>query len=161
MTADSFTGSHNGAGLRVGIVQARFNRDVCDALLKGCLGELARCGVAESDTLVCTVPGALEIPWALHRLARSGQFDALIALGAVIKGDTYHFEVVCNESAAGVGRVALKNRVPIANAILTTYTDAQAEERAPVKGAEAAQVAIEMANLGTMIDTLEAEEGDD
>ena len=161
MMADRLTGSHGGTGLRIGIVQARFNREVCDALLKACLGELARCGVAEADTLVCTVPGALEIPWALHRLARTGQFDALIALGAVIKGDTYHFEVVCNESAAGVGRVALKNRVPIANAILTTYTDAQAEERAPVKGAEAAQVAIEMANLGTMIDTLEAEEGDD
>lgn len=161
MMADSFTGSHDGSGLRIGIVQARFNREVCDALLKACLSELARCGVAESDTLVCTVPGALEIPYALQRLADTGQFDALVALGAVIKGDTYHFEVVCNESAAGVGRVAQACEVPVANAILTTYTDAQAEERASVKGAEAARVAIEMAQLGAMIDTLEAEEGDD
>lgn len=161
MMADRFTGSQTGAGLRIGIVQARFNQAVCEALLKGCLAELARLEVAESDTLVCTVPGALEIPYALARLARTGQFDALIALGAVIKGDTYHFEVVCNESAAGVGRVALETGVPVANAILTTYTDEQAEERAPVKGAEAAQVAIEMSNLGSMIDTLESDEGDD
>jgi 6,7-dimethyl-8-ribityllumazine synthase len=110
--------------------------------------------------LVCTVPGALEVPYALMRLGRSRQFDALIALGAVIKGDTYHFEVVCNESAAGVGRVMIDLGIPIANAILTTYTDDQADERAASKGAEAARVAVEMANLGTMIDTIDGGDAD-
>lgn len=161
MRTDTFTGDASGTGLRVGIVQARFNERVGAALLTGCLAELARLGVSDADTLVCTVPGALEVPFALARLGRSGQFDALVALGAVIKGDTYHFEVVCNESAAGVGRVALELGIPVANAILTTYTDEQADERAPVKGAEAARVAIEMANLAAMIDTLQPADGDE
>jgi 6,7-dimethyl-8-ribityllumazine synthase len=160
MRADTFTGGSSGNGLRIGIVQARFNARVGDALLANCLAELGRLGVAEADMLVCTVPGALEVPFALARLGRSRQFDALIALGAVIKGDTYHFEVVCNESAAGVGRVMIDLGIPIANAILTTYTDDQADERAPVKGAEAARVAVEMANLGTMIDTIDAGDAD-
>jgi 6,7-dimethyl-8-ribityllumazine synthase len=160
MRADTFVGGSSGNGLRVGIVQARFNARVGDALLVSCLAELGRLGVSEADMLVCTVPGALEVPYALLRLGRSRQFDALIALGAVIKGDTYHFEVVCNESAAGVGRVMVDLGIPIANAILTTYTDDQADERAASKGAEAARVAVEMANLGTMIDTIDGADAD-
>ena len=147
MTVDRITGPLDGANLRIGIVQSRFNVDLCDGLREACLAELARLGVSDSDTLVVSVPGALEIATALSQLGRSGEFDALIALGAIVKGDTYHFEVVCNESAAGVTRVALDLGLPIANAILTTYTEAQAEERAAVKGAEAAQVAVEMASL--------------
>lgn len=154
MTVDRITGALDGADLRVGIVQSRFNLEVCEGLRDACLAELARLGVAEADILVCTVPGALEIPTALLQLGRSGEFDVLIALGAVIKGDTYHFEVVCNESAAGVSRVALELGLPVANAILTTYTEAQALERSAEKGADAGRVAVEMANLATAIDAI-------
>lgn len=154
MTVDRITGPLDGANLRIGIVQSRFNVDLCDGLREACLAELARLGVSDSGTLVVSVPGALEIATALSQLGRSGEFDALIALGAIVKGDTYHFEVVCNESAAGVTRVALDLGLPIANAILTTYTEAQAEERVQVKGREAAQVAVEMANLAASIDAL-------
>jgi len=154
MTVDQITGDHDGADLRVGIVQARFNPAICDGLREACLAELLRLGVAEADTLLCSVPGALEIPTALLQLGRSGEFDALIALGAVVKGETYHFEIVCNESAAGVSRVALELGIPIANAILTAYNDEQALSRATEKGAEAARVAVEMANLAAAIDSL-------
>ncbi len=154
MSIEVFTAETVGEGLRVGIVQARFNEPVCAALRESCLAELARLGVDEEDVFVCTVPGALEIPAALQGLARTGEFDALIALGAVIRGETYHFEVVSNESAAGVMRVSLDYTLPIANAILTTNDDAQAEARAAVKGAEAARVAIEMANLAGSIASL-------
>ena len=154
MTVDRITGPLQGTHLRIGIVQSRFNVALCDTLRDACLAELSRLGVGEADTLVVTVPGALEIPTALARLGQSGEFDALIALGAIVKGDTYHFEVVCNESAAGVTRGALDLGLPVANAILTTYTEAQAEERAAVKGAEAAQVAVEMANLVAAIEAL-------
>jgi 6,7-dimethyl-8-ribityllumazine synthase len=143
-----------GEGLRVGVVQARFNEPVCHALRDACLGELARMGVEEEDVFVCTVPGALEIPLALSKLARTGEFDALIALGAVIRGETYHFEVVSNESARGVMQVALEFSLPVANAILTTENDEQALARATEKGTEAARVAIEMANLGESIASL-------
>ena len=160
MSVDTISGEHDGADLRIGVVQARFNEPVCDALRESCLAELARLGVADGDVLVASVPGALEVPLALMHLGRSGEFDALIALGCVIKGDTYHFEVVCNESAAGVARVALDLGIPIANAILTAYTDEQAQARASEKGAEAARVAIEMANLGGMIDDLATNEDD-
>jgi 6,7-dimethyl-8-ribityllumazine synthase len=137
----------NGAGLRIGIVQSRFNEVVCEGLLASCRGQLAQQGVKDADITLATVPGALEIPLVLQHMAACGQFDALIALGAVIRGDTYHFEVVSNESARGVGEVQLHCGIPIANAILTTDTDAQAEARMTVKGAEAALVAIEMVNL--------------
>ena len=154
MTVDLITGDHDGTDLRVGIVQARFNPAIGDALREACLAELLALGVAEADTLLCSVPGALEIPTALLQLGRSGEFDVLVALGAVVKGDTYHFEVVCNESAAGVSRVALELGIPIANAILTTYTDEQALARAAQKGAEAARVAVEMANLASAIESI-------
>jgi 6,7-dimethyl-8-ribityllumazine synthase len=137
----------NGKGLRIGIVQSRFNTVVCEGLLAACRAQLLQQGVSENDITLATVPGALEIPLVLQQMAASKKFDALVALGAVIRGDTYHFEVVSNESARCVGDVQLHSGLPIANAILTTDTDEQAEERMSVKGAEAALVAIEMVNL--------------
>lgn len=156
-----FQSDLDGAGLRIGIVQARFNEPVCNALRDACLEELVGLGVESDDIFVCTVPGALEIPVVLQQLAASGSFDALIALGAVIRGETYHFEVVSNESAAGVSRVALDFNVPVANAILTTESDEQAEARAAEKGADAARVAVEMANLSLSLSTLSGEDDDD
>jgi 6,7-dimethyl-8-ribityllumazine synthase len=137
----------NGHGLRIGIVQSRFNTEVCEGLLGACRAQLQQQGVSEDDITLATVPGALEIPLVLLTMAESGNYDALVALGAVIRGDTYHFEVVSNESARCVGDVQLVSRLPIANAILTTDTDEQAISRMLVKGGEAALVAIEMANL--------------
>ncbi|MFZ1317694.1 MAG: 6,7-dimethyl-8-ribityllumazine synthase [Candidatus Nitrotoga sp.] len=137
----------NGAGMRIGIVQSRFNPVICEGLLAACRAQLAQQGVSDADITLASVPGALEIPLVLQRMAQSGKFDALIALGAVIRGDTYHFEIVANESARGVSDVQLRGGLPIANAILTTDVDEQAEERMNTKGAEAALVAIEMANL--------------
>ena len=161
MTIDVFEADADGEGLRVGVVQARFNEPVCNALRDACIAELLELGVAREDIFVCSVPGALEIPFALSQLARTDEFDALVALGAVIRGETYHFEVVSNESAAGISRVSVDEAIPIANAVLTTDTDEQAIERAPVKGAEAARVAIEMANLAASIESLsEASEFD-
>lgn len=161
MSVDRLTGPLQGEGLRIGIVQSRFNEDLCTDLLNACLAELKRLGVAEDDTLVCSVPGALEIPLVLLQLGNSGEFDALIAIGAIVKGETYHFEVVCNESAAGVSRVALELGIPVANAILTTYTEEQARQRVAEKGADAARVAVEMATLGAMLDNLVSDEGEE
>jgi len=154
-----FQSDQDGSGLRIGIVQSRFNESVCDALRDACLGELIELGVDPDDIFVCSVPGALEIPIVLQKLAACGGFDALIAIGAVIRGETYHFEVVSNESTAGVSRVALDFDLPIANAILTTDTDEQAERRAVEKGIDAARVAIEMANLSLSIES--GDEDDD
>lgn len=137
----------NGSGLHIGIVQSRFNTEVCEGLLGACRTQLVQQHVREEDITLVTVPGALEIPLALQRMAQSGKFDALIALGAVIRGDTFHFEVVANESARGVSEVQLHTGVPVANAILTTDTDEQAIMRMHAKGSEAALVAIAMANL--------------
>ena len=137
----------DGNGLRIGIVQSRFNPKVCEGLLAACRAGLVQHGVKEDDITLATVPGALEIPLVLLHMAESEKFDALIALGAVIRGDTYHFEVVSNESARCVNEVQLACGVPVANAILTTDTDEQAIARMSVKGSEAAQVAIEMVNL--------------
>lgn len=137
----------NGAGLRIGIVQSRFNSEVCEGLLAACRAQLVVHGVSEDDITLASVPGALEIPLVLLRMAESGQYDGLVALGAVIRGDTYHFEVVSNESARGVGDVQLASGIPVANAILTTDNDDQAIARMNVKGGEAAQVVIEMVNL--------------
>lgn len=137
----------DGAGMRIGIVLSRFNSDVGDGLLSACEAELVRLGVAQEGITLATVPGALEIPVVLQQMALSKNFDALIALGAIIRGETYHFEVVANESARGVSEVQLHTGIPVANAILTTEDDEQAIERMSVKGKEAAAVAIEMANL--------------
>jgi 6,7-dimethyl-8-ribityllumazine synthase len=141
-----------GAGLRVAIVWSRFNEELVRLLLTACDRQLVELGVAATDIDVLSVPGALEIPLALQGLAleRRGfaghRYDALVALGVVVRGDTYHFEIVANESARGIMDVQLEAGVPIANGVLTTDTEAQARERAPVKGAEAARVAVEMAN---------------
>ena len=137
----------NGKGLRIGIVQARFNADITDALASACLSELEALGVAASDIHHLQVPGALEVPVALQALAERGGYHALIALGCIIRGETYHFELVANESGAGVTRVSLDHEVPIANAILTVENEAQAWARAEEKGRDAARVAVEMANL--------------
>jgi 6,7-dimethyl-8-ribityllumazine synthase len=142
----------DGHGLRIGIVMSRFNIDIGEGLLGACTAEFIKRGVDEKDMLLVTVPGALEVPLALQKLANTGQYDALVALGAVVKGDTYHFEIVCNESSSGINAVQLDFGIPIANAILTTYTDDQAIQRMSQKGMEAAQVAIEMANLLKTID---------
>ncbi len=136
-----------GAGLRIGIVTARFNAEIGEQLLAGARKALAEMGVEARDVAELTVPGALEIPLALQALAATEAFDALIALGCVIKGDTYHFEVVSNESASGISRVGLEFDVAIGNGVLTTLTEAQANERAAQKGFEAAQAAVEMALL--------------
>ncbi|HWH83648.1 MAG TPA: 6,7-dimethyl-8-ribityllumazine synthase [Burkholderiaceae bacterium] len=137
----------DGADLRIGIVQARFNTAITDRLAEACLAELHALGVAPSHIRHVTVPGALEIALALHALADAEDCDALIAIGCIVRGETYHFELVANESGAGVTRVALDHGVPIANAILTVENDAQAWARADDKGRDAARVAVEMANL--------------
>jgi 6,7-dimethyl-8-ribityllumazine synthase len=136
-----------GEGLRIGIVQARFNDALTSKLAQACLAELERLDVDEGDIRHVLVPGALEIPVVLKALAESGDYDALVALGCIIRGETYHFELVANESGAGVTRVALDTGVPIANAILTVEDEAQAWARAEDKGRDAARVAVEMANL--------------
>jgi len=136
-----------GEGLRIGIVRARFNDAITQRLGQSCLSELERLDVNESDIKYVTVPGALEVPMALKAMAESGDFDALVALGCIIRGETYHFELVSNESGAGVTRVALDHGVPIANAILTVENETQAWARADSKGRDAARVAVEMANL--------------
>ena len=136
-----------GNGMRIGIVLSRFNSDIGEGLLGACQAEVRKLGVADEAITLTTVPGALESPLVLRTMALSGKFDALIALGAVIRGDTYHFEIVANESARGISEVQLQTGVPVANAILTTDNDDQALVRMSVKGAEAAAVAIEMVNL--------------
>jgi len=141
-----------GDGRRVGVVLSRFNVAIGEALLAGALRGLQEAGVAERDITVVTVPGALETPLALQRLAQSDDYDALVALGAVVRGETYHFEIVANESASGVAGVQIEFGIPIGNGILTTETDEQALARADGKGFEAAQAALELANLMDAID---------
>lgn len=151
---EQFKPQISGEELRIGIVQARFNTPVCEGLYQACVAELLAQGVASDDILYITVPGALEIPLALQMLAQTEEFDALIALGAVIRGETYHFELVSNESGAGITKVGLDFNMPIANAVLTTENDEQALARMTEKGAEAARVAIEMACLYEGLDVL-------
>ena len=142
----------DGVGLKIGIVRARFNEPIGRVALEACLGRLGELGVAGADIAVVAVAGALEAPLALQRLAATGRYDALVALGAVIRGETYHFEVVANESASGLMQVQLDTGVPVANGILTTDTDEQAEARAAPKGRDCADVAVEMARLARAID---------
>ena len=137
----------SGKGLRIGIVVSRFNQNVGEGLLSSCAAALAKHGVSAGDVLVVTVPGALEVPLALQKLANTGKYDALVALGAVIRGETYHFEIVANESANGIATVALDSGVPVANGILTVDNDDQALARMAQKGADCAAAAVEMANL--------------
>jgi 6,7-dimethyl-8-ribityllumazine synthase len=135
----------SGEGLRVGIVRSRFNEPVGAALLEACRKRLAELRVA--SVTVVSVPGALEAPLALQKLANTEEYDALIALGAVIRGQTYHFEIVANESASGLMQVQLDGGIPVANGILTVDTEQQAEKRAEKKGRDCAEAAVEMANL--------------
>jgi len=139
--------SLEGEGLRIGIVQARFNAPVTNQLAQSCLAELESLGVNPKDIKHVTVPGALEVAIVLNAMADSEDYDALIALGCIIRGETYHFELVANESGAGVSRVALDYQLPVANAILTTENMEQAIARQTDKGRDAARVAVEMANL--------------
>jgi 6,7-dimethyl-8-ribityllumazine synthase len=141
-----------GSGLRIGIAVSRFNPEIGDGLLSSCTAALHKLGVARESILIVTVPGALELPLALQKLANSGRFDALIALGAVIRGETYHFEVVSDRSAEGIMMVQLDTGLPIANGVLTTEDDEQALVRMGVKGADCAETAVEMANLLRRID---------
>ena len=141
-----------GRGVRVGIVMSRFNIDASEGLLGACTEELRKHGVRPEDMLLVTVPGALEIPLALRKMASGGRFDALVALGAVIRGETYHFEVVANESSAGIAAVQAQTGIPVANGVLTTDDDDQALARMSAKGAEVARVALEMANLLRRLD---------
>lgn len=137
----------NGDNLRIGIVQARFNESITNKLAESCLDELGKLGVTAKHIVHVTVPGALEVPVALQAMAENDDFDALVALGCIIRGETYHFELVANESGSAVTRVSLDSQLPIANAILTVENEEQAWARAEEKGRDAARVAVEMANL--------------
>lgn len=137
----------NGRDLRIGLVQARFNSALTDKLAETCMAELQSLGVASKHIKHVQVPGALEIGIALLAMAQGDEFDALIALGCIIRGETYHFELVANESGAAVTRISLDHQVPIANAVLTVENETQAWARAEEKGRDAARVAVEMANL--------------
>jgi 6,7-dimethyl-8-ribityllumazine synthase len=136
-----------GRDLRIGIVMSRFNQDICEGLLSACCAELLRLGVSAERMLIATVPGALEIPLTLQSMARSGRYDALVALGAVVRGETYHFELVSNEMGSGITRITLDTGVPVANGVLTTEDDDQALARMHEKGTDCARTAVEMANL--------------
>jgi len=151
----------NGEGLHIGIVRARFNEAIGLAELDAALAELIACGVDEADVMVISVPGALELGTVLQQLAYTGEFDALIALGAVIRGETYHFEIVSNESAAAISRVAQETGTPVLNGVLTTDTEEQAHARAAEKGRDCARGAVEMANLMAKFDLLDDELDDD
>ena len=137
----------SGKKLRIGIVQARFNETITNTLVSACRTELLALGVQDKNIDHVTVPGALEVPVALMAMAEKSHYDALVALGCIIRGETYHFELVANESGAGVSRVSLDYQLPIANAIITTENLEQALARQTDKGRDAARVAVEMANL--------------
>lgn len=149
---NEIAGKPSGAGISVGIVRSRFNEGIGLGMLNSCAQRLRELGVADESITVVSVPGALEVPLALKKMAATGRFQALIALGAVIRGETYHFEIVSNESSAGIAAVALGSGIPVANGILTTENDAQAEARIEQKGRDCAEAAIEMANLGRELD---------
>jgi 6,7-dimethyl-8-ribityllumazine synthase len=153
MPINRISASHDGAGRTVGIVLSRFNPEIGEGLLAGALRALREAGVADDDVTLVSVPGALETPLALQRLAQTRRYDALVALGAVIRGDTYHFEIVANESASGVSTVQLDMGIPVGNGILTCDTDEQARARMDTKGYEATQAALELANLLVALDT--------
>ncbi|MES2354365.1 MAG: 6,7-dimethyl-8-ribityllumazine synthase [Pseudomonadota bacterium] len=144
----------DGKNLHIAIVMSRFNEPICRGLLDSCKKALLACGVPDDRITLATVPGALEIPVALQKLAQSRRYHALIALGAVIRGETYHFEVVSNESARMTMEVQLESGIPIANGILTTENEEQALVRVAEKGADAARVAVEMANFMKAVDDL-------
>ena len=147
MAVDIVPTKLDGTDLRIGIVVARFNEYAGRGEFESCMDELRKLGVMEEDVTKVSVPGALEIPFALQKLAQTGEYDALIALGAVIRGETYHFELVSNESGSGITRVCLDYDIPIANGVLTTENDEQCEERIDMKGRDCARCAVVMANF--------------
>ena len=143
----SFQPYLDGTQLRIGVVMSRFNEAICLELRDACFDELVKLGVAAEDIVLATVPGALEIPHALGLMADSDEFDALIALGAIVRGETYHFELVANESGRGISLVASGYNLPVLNAVLTTENEEQAHARTDIKAREVARAAVEMANL--------------
>ncbi|MGM0472099.1 MAG: 6,7-dimethyl-8-ribityllumazine synthase [Bacillota bacterium] len=151
-----FEGKLVGEGLKFGIVIGRFNEFISNKLLSGAMDALKRHNVAEDDVEVAWVPGAFEIPLIAKKMARSGKYDAVICLGAVIRGETPHFDYVCNEVSKGIGKVGLQEELPIMFGVITTDTIEQAIERAGTKagnkGWDAAVSALEMANLITEIE---------
>ena len=155
MAVRETAGSLDGRGLKFGIVVSRFNRSITDALLAGALEALAAHGVVEDDIHVVHVPGAFEVPFAARRLAAGGAFDALICLGAVIRGETPHFEYIAGEVTRGIGRIIADHQLPVAFGVLTTDTIEQALDRAGErhgnKGYEAATTALEMARLAALL----------
>ncbi len=151
----------NGEGLHIGIVRARFNEEIGLAQQEACLEELIRLGVDPQDITVFSVPGALEVGVAVIQMAETTEFDALIVLGAVVRGETYHFEVVSNESAAAIARVSIGTGLPIANGILTVENEEQAHARTAEKGRDCAQAAIEMANLLALLEPSDDEFDDE
>ncbi len=161
MAVDTIAANLDGAGLRIGVVVARFNEYAGKEEFEACLEELIKLGVEEEDITHVTVPGALEIPFALTRLAETNEYDALIALGAVIRGETYHFEIVSNTSAAGVAHVTEMYDIPVANGILTTENDEQCKARTKMKGQDCARCAVEMANLNEQFPSMGDFFGDD
>jgi 6,7-dimethyl-8-ribityllumazine synthase len=144
---DEIEAKLDGSGLRIGIATTRWNTNICDGLLSTATATLVKLGVSDKDIVIVTVPGALELPLALQKMATSGKYDALIAIGAVIRGDTYHFEIVANEMASGITQVQLDTGVPIGNAVLTTENEHQAIARMAEKGRDVAHCAVEMACL--------------
>ena len=147
--------------LRFAVIAARFNDFVVEPLLRGALDALKRHGVSEKQIEIVRVPGAFDIPIVAKKLALSRRYEALIALGAVIRGETYHFELVSNESGAGISRIALDFGTPVANAVLTTENDEQAVARMTEKGRDAARVAVEMANLSVALEQLGGDDEDE
>jgi 6,7-dimethyl-8-ribityllumazine synthase len=132
--------------LSIGIISSRFNNEIVEKISKACISKLQALGVSKKNIIHKTVPGALEIPIALQKMKESGKsIDVMIAIGLVIRGDTYHFEIVSNESASGIMRVQLDHSIPIVNAVLTTNSTKEALARVNIKGEEAAEGAIEMA----------------
>ena len=159
MAVDIIPTSTDGTDLRIGIVVSRFNEYAGRGEFEACMDELRKLGVMEEDVTKVSVPGALEIPFALMKLAQTEEYDALIALGAVIRGETYHFELVSNESGSGITRIGLDYEIPIANGVLTTENDEQCQERLEMKGRDCARCAVEMANLAK--EFVSAEDFDD
>ncbi len=161
MSVEKIEGNLSGAGLRIGVVVSRFNEYAGKEEFAACLEELLKLGVEEDDITHVSVPGALEIPFALELLADSGDYDALIALGAVIRGETYHFEIVADNSSAGIARVSSDYNIPVANGVLTTENDEQCKARTHMKGVDCARCAVEMANLANMLSPVYEFDGED
>ena len=142
-------------GFRIGIVVSRFNSSITEGLLRGALRALIASDINENDITTVEVPGAFEIPFALGQMAQSNKYDALVALGCVIKGESAHFEYISDSVMRGIASVSEKNNIPVSCGVLTTYTEEQAESRSgdneENKGSEAALTAIEMANLAKQL----------